>query len=102
MKNEGTRWFNHRFHWFEPVKVGFLLAVGSALALFWFANQQGVEELIGLTGSGFLGVHIFLTPHYYRAEMDKVEREKHLDKHSFVLLMAVFLMALWAIAQFII
>ncbi|MFK7957407.1 MAG: hypothetical protein AB8B96_15015 [Lysobacterales bacterium] len=102
MTNDANHWSKKRFHWFNPKIVGLVISVASALALFWVSNKQGIEELIGLAGCVLLGTHMFLTPSYYGAELDKVERERHLDANAYLKLMAGFLFALYIVAEFLI
>ncbi len=102
MANDANHWSKKRFYWFNPRIVGLIISVASALALFWLSNKHGVEELIALAGIVLFGSHIYMTPKFYGAELDKVEREHHLDSNSHLTLMTLFLFALYVIAKFLI
>ena len=102
MSNPAPRWHERRYHPFNPRAVGLALAVVASLWLFWIAESQGVEHVLGAVGIIFLGCHIFLSPAYSGAEVQKLEREEHLDRHQFLKLISAFMLALWVVAEFII
>ncbi|MEM7705386.1 MAG: hypothetical protein AAF358_07535 [Pseudomonadota bacterium] len=102
MSNSAPRWHEKRHYPFNPRAIGLTLAIAASLWLFWIAEHEGVEHVLGAAGIILLGCHLFLAPAYYGAELDKLEREEHLDRHQFIKLMAAFLLALWVVAEFIV